>query len=224
MIVALGTSTPTSITVVATRTSSSPALEGVHDLAPVGRPQLPVQDADPKAGELAASETLRLLLRRPGLDRLRLGDERADDVRLPAVLEVPAEAGVGGAAPLVPDPARDHGLAVSRRPGDLGDVEIAEDGLCERARDRRGGHVQDVRRRPAERPPLLDAETVLLVDDGDREGAELDLLLDERVRAHRKIGLPARQAVADARVAARPGRSWSGARSGRRARCRSPRP
>ena len=34
-----------------------------------------------------------------------------------------------------------------------------------------------------ERPPLLDAEAVLLVHDGDRELGQVDALLDQRVRA-----------------------------------------
>ena len=34
-----------------------------------------------------------------------------------------------------------------------------------------------------ERPALLDAEAMLLVDDRDREVRELDALLDQRVRA-----------------------------------------
>ena len=45
--------------------------------------------------------------------------------------------------------------------------------------------------RPAslgERLPLLDAEAVLLVDDGDREVAQLDAFLDERVRADDDVG------------------------------------
>ena len=35
----------------------------------------------------------------------------------------------------------------------------------------------------AQRSPLLHAEAVLLVDNGDRKIAEVDLFLDERVRA-----------------------------------------
>ena len=156
-----------------------------------------MQAADAEAPELGRPQPLGLLLGRPRLDRLGLGDERADDVGLPPVLEVPAEAGVGRAAALVAHPARDHGLAVRGGLRDLGHVEVAEDGLRERARDRRRRHVQHVRRRPPERAPLLDPETVLLVDDGDGEGAELDLLLDERVRADGDVGLAAREPLAD---------------------------
>ena len=39
-----------------------------------------------------------------------------------------------------------------------------------------------------ERLALLDAEAVLLVDDGDGEVAQLDALLDERVRADDDVG------------------------------------
>ena len=39
-----------------------------------------------------------------------------------------------------------------------------------------------------ERLALLDAEAVLLVDDGDREVAQLDALLDQRVRADDDVG------------------------------------
>ena len=42
-----------------------------------------------------------------------------------------------------------------------------------------------------ERRALLDAEAVLLVDDRDREVAELDALLDQRVRADDDVA-PAR--------------------------------
>ena len=56
-------------------------------------------------------------------------------------------------------------------------------------------------RRPAfrKRAPLLDPESVLLVDDGDGEVAQLDALLDQRVRAdddvrgRRQSALPLRR-------------------------------
>src|SRR5439155_20700372 len=47
---------------------------------------------------------------------------------------------------------------------------------------------QDVRSPGGDGSPLLDAEPVLLVDDGDRERAELDVLLDQRVRADDEVG------------------------------------
>ena len=85
--VAFGTSTPTSITVVATSTSSSPRLEPRHELAPVGGLELPVQAADAEVAELVLPQALGLVLGRPRAARLRLLDERADDVRLPALAQ-----------------------------------------------------------------------------------------------------------------------------------------
>ena len=52
--------------------------------------------------------------------------------------------------------------------------------------------MQDVRRAAlGERPALLDAEAVLLVDDRDGEVGELDILLDQRVRADDDVRLAA---------------------------------
>ena len=65
MIVAFGTSTPTSITVVATSTSSSPRLELRHQLAPLRRPQPPVQEPDAVAAQLALPQPLGLALGGP---------------------------------------------------------------------------------------------------------------------------------------------------------------
>ena len=184
MIVAFGTSTPTSITVVATSTSSSPRGERGHPGSPLGRLQAAVDAADAVAAELVRPESLGLVLGRACERRLRALDERADDVRLAAVVEVPPEAGVRLGAPLLAHPGRDDRLAVRRRGRDLRHGEVAVDRERERPRDRRRGHVEDVRAPPlGERGPLLDAEAVLLVDDGDREVGELDLALDQRVRA-----------------------------------------
>ena len=50
--------------------------------------------------------------------------------------------------------------------------------------------MQDVRGASlCERLALLDAEAVLLVDDGDREVAEVDAFLDERMRADDDVRL-----------------------------------
>ena len=94
---------------------------------------------------------------------------------------------------LLGDPARHDRLARRRRLRDLGDGEVAVHGERERARDRRRRHVQHVRRASLrERLALLDAEAVLLVDDGDGEVAQLDALLDQRVRADDDVGDTAR--------------------------------
>ena len=51
-----------------------------------------------------------------------------------------------------------------------------------------------------ERAPLLDAEAVLLVDDRDSEVAELDLLLDERVRPDQDLRVARSCELADERM------------------------
>ena len=96
-----------------------------------------------------------------------------------------AEPRVRLGAPLLASPTRvTTGLRFGGRRRDLGDGEVAVHRQRERPRDRRRGHVEHVRA-PAlgERRALLDAEAVLLVDDRDREVGELDLALDQRVRA-----------------------------------------
>ena len=81
----------------------------------------------------------------------------------------------------------------------------------ERARDRRGGHVQDVRGRGpsrrlrVERGALADAEAVLLVDDGDGEAGEADVGLDQRVRADDEAQLAGGELAERCR---RGGRRW----------------
>ena len=148
-----------------------------------------MQAPDAEVAELDGSQPLGLLLGGSGARRLGRFDERADDVGLAALAKQPREAHVRLGGARLRDAARDHRLARRRRLRDLGDGEVAVHGERERARDRRRGHVQHVRRAPlAQRLALLDAEPVLLVDDGDREIAQLDVLLDERVRADDDVG------------------------------------
>ena len=208
MIVAFGTSTPTSITVVATRTSSSPRLEARHQLAPLGRPQPAVHAADPEAAQLAA----RAAARPPPRPRARSSSptpRSAGRRRTPAGPRRGARAAActpRSCAPRSPS-AVTIGFRVRRRLRDLADRQVAVDGERERARDRRRGHVQDVRRAAlGERRALLDAEAVLLVDDRDGEVGELDLLLDQRVRADGDRASPDAIALAP-RVLARAARS-----------------
>ena len=142
--------------------------------------------ADAIVAELVRPEPLGLVLGRAREHRLGALDERADDVRLTAVVEMPPESGIGFRAPLLAHPGRDDRLAVGGRGRDLRHREVAVHREGERSRDRRRRHVEDVRAPPlGKRGPLLDAEAVLLVDDGDREVRELDLALDQRVRADR---------------------------------------
>ena len=74
------------------------------------------------------------------------------------------------------------------------------------ARDRRRGHHQDVGGAAlgAEVHALADAEAVLLVDDGQAEVAEGDVLLEERVGADEDGGLAGGERRELARRARRP--------------------
>src|SRR2546426_413307 len=89
------------------------------------------------------------------------------------------------------------------------DVEITEECQPEGARNRRGGHRQKVRGALTllpDRQALTNTETVLLVDDSQREVLELDALLDERVRPneHREVSVGQRR---EHRLSCRGGRA-----------------
>ena len=66
-------------------------LEARHHVAPLGRTHAAVHAADPEVAQLGAPQALGLGLGGAGERRLRLLDERADDVGLPAVGEVRAQ-------------------------------------------------------------------------------------------------------------------------------------
>ena len=176
-------------------------LELRHDAPPLGRRQAPVEAADAVAAELGSAEPLGLLLGGPRDARLGRLDQRADDVGLPPVVEVPTEPRVRLRAALVGHPGGDDRLAVGRRQRELAHLEVAVDGERERSRDRGRGEVEDVRAAPLdERGALRDAEAVLLVDDGHREVAEVDLLLDERMRPDDDLRVARRDELPDDRV------------------------
>ena len=173
-------------------------LELPHHLAALGGLQLAVQETDAIAAQLRAPQPLGLRLGGAREPRLRQLDQRADDVGLPARVEMDAQPRVRLAGALGADARGDDRLAVRRRLGDLAHREVAVDRQRERARDRRRGHVQHVRRAIlGERRALLDAEPVLLVDDGDGEIGELDVALDQRVRADGDLRDAVRDLVAD---------------------------
>ena len=99
-------------------------------------------------------------------------------------------------------------LAAPRQLAQHRHVEVAVVAERERARDRRGGHVQVVRALPGgagrgQRRPLADAEAVLLVDDDHAEPVELDRVLDQRVRADDQRQLAGRELAEQVRAAAR---------------------
>ncbi len=83
----------------------------------------------------------------------------------------------------------EDGLAAGGEFVDDGDVEVAEGGHGEGARDGGGGHDESVRREAgaarfgADERALFDAEFVLFVDDDEGEGFELDGFGEEGVGA-----------------------------------------
>ena len=90
-------------------------LEARHQLAALGRTQTPVQQADAVTAQLGLLQALGLGFRRPGLRRLRLLDQRADDVRLASRVEVFPQPRVRGRAPVLRDPRGLDRLAVGGR-------------------------------------------------------------------------------------------------------------
>ena len=173
--------------------------ERLHRLLLLLRAHLAVHQDHAVVLELAAAQALELGRGRAGLQRLGLLHQRADHERLPARVELLADALVGPGALVVgrgdvgDDRAPAGGQLVQAR-----DVEVAVGGERERARDRRRGHVQDVRRAAGRRlavqlAALVDAEPVLLVHDRDEQAVELHRVLDQRVRADEDLQLAARQ-------------------------------
>src|SRR5674476_605 len=88
-------------------------------------------------------------------------------------------------------------LAAGRLLAQFGDVHVAEISQHQRARDRRGGEHQHVDRLALlrQRQPLMHAEAMLLVDNGERQIVERDILLEQRVGADQEIDVAERQPV-----------------------------
>ncbi len=189
---------PTSIEAGRDQHLHVPGLEGVHDGVAVGRLQLTVHHGHAAVTERPGLQTLRLGHGRGRRDRLRLVDGRAHHVDLASSGDLLAHEVVAHLALTFVHETRDDRLATRRRPGDGGHVEVAVHGERQGARDRRSRHVQDVRRgaaalgAPHEGVALLHAEAVLLVDDQQRQAGELDVLLQQRVRADHEAGRAAR--------------------------------
>ncbi len=164
-----------------------------HDHFLLARTHLAVEKADMQVGQLPLLQPGGLLGDRCGLDPVRTLDQRAHYERTMT----------GGH--LGPDPFErcrlvhrgtgpvggDRGSA-RRKLVDGGHVEIAKDDHGRRARDRSGGHHQQVGVGPRavfapalgfEPGPLLHPEPVLLVDDNCPERLESDLVGQQGVRA-----------------------------------------
>ena len=178
--VALGTSMPTSITLVATSTSSLPEakrsitsrLRG-DGICPCITSTAEVAQNSVFARRSASSVAAR------ACERLRLLDQRADHIALAPFRQALADELVGaGALVLAHRPGLDR-LAAGRQLAQRRRVQIAVERQRQRARDRRRGQVQQVRRQLArrlgvERRALAHAEAMLLVDHRQRQALEVD--------------------------------------------------
>ena len=141
------------------------------------RRHLPVEDVDREVAQLAVPQPSPPRPRPPCPAVLGADDQRADDEGLAAGAQLPRTS--SKAAPRSPSPI--SRVSTGLRPGgqlaQRGRVEVAVGGQREGPRDRRRGHVEDVRRQAlgrlgVERPPLLHAEAMLLVDDANAEPGE----------------------------------------------------
>ena len=116
-------------------------------------------------------------------------DQRADPVNLAPLRHLGSDAFRHLVAPAVRNQLGDDGRSPRRQLVDGGNVQVRVVAHRQRARDRRGRHHQQMRFLPGllhlcpQRQPLGDAETMLLIDDGQAQIPELDLLLDHGVRA-----------------------------------------
>src|SRR5919109_691114 len=111
-----------------------------------------MEQYDLEVGELGRLEALVLGARRARLERLGLRDERADDVRLAPGAQLLADALVRAVALALArgDVGGDRAPAL-RQLAQRRDVERAERRQPQRARDRRRGHMQHVRREAVRR-------------------------------------------------------------------------
>ena len=172
MMLAAGTSTPTSTTVVATSRPISWEANCAITRVLVGALHLAVDKPDLVAEALLqALETLRRIGEM--LDALGLGflDQRTDPVD-----QLAGRQGAADRVDHLVDAAVGHGAGIDRLAAggllaQFGDVHVAEIGQHQRARDRRCAqhqHVDGLALR-GQREPFAHAKTVLLVDDGQRQ-------------------------------------------------------
>ncbi len=92
------------------------------------------------------------------------------------------------------EPVERHGAGIDLLPAgrllaQFRDIHVAEIGQHQRARDRRRGEHQKIDRLALarQRQPLMHAEAMLLVDDGQGEIAERHLVLEQRMGADDEI-------------------------------------
>ena len=186
MMLASGTSTPTSTTVVATRSGVRAAGEGRDRRFLVAAGEAAVRQPD-QAAEPFGEQPMPLHRRhrRVGLAAL---DHRADPVDPLAAGQRPVDGVHHLVDPLDGHGPGDGGGAARRLLDQVGGGDVAIGSEHQAARDRRRGHQQHVDG-PAlvhEVQALADAEPVLLVDHRQAQIAERHPVLEQSVRAHRE--------------------------------------
>ena len=191
--VAAGTSTPTSTTVVATNSPISPRGELRHHAVLLRALHLAVDQADAVAETLLAGSRSAAVGVGEMLGALGLGflDQRADPVDQLAGCQRAADR-----VDHLVEAAHGHRAGIDRLPSrrlfaQFRDIHVAEIGQHQRARDRRRAQHQHVDGLAlgGQRQPLAHAEAMLLVDHGERQRLEDDVVLDQRMGADQQIDL-----------------------------------
>ena len=213
--VALGTSTPTSITVVATRTSSLPAAKSrmTASFSSAGsRPcRMPTRrpSSGPSAqlrGQVEHRDRARRRADGPSgsgsgcvLRRRVAADARTHHVRLVTLLDLLPQPPPAAIEECAGFSGRHHvggdRRASPRQLGQRGDLQVAEHGHGHGPGDRRGRHHQHVRRLVGLGPQgvaLLHPEPVLLVHHDQAQVGEVHPLVQQRVGADHDAGLTGR--------------------------------
>ena len=123
------------------------------------------------------------------VDHFGLFDQRTDPVDAAAGIERALDRIDHFGKPLERQRAGIDFLPAGRLLAQFRDIHVAEIGQHQRARDGRRRQHQKIDRLALTREcqPLMHAETVLLVDNGEREIVEGDVLLKQRVRADDKV-------------------------------------
>ena len=183
MIVALGTFTPTSITVVATRTERLPRHEPRHRGVLVGGGHLAVHQPDPvPQGRAQDAEPL---LGAGIVHHLGFLDQRADPIGLPPLGHRLAQMLHHLVQPLGRHHRRADRLSPRRFFVQHRDIHVAMRRQRQAARDRRRGHHQHIDRRALgpQLHPLRHAEAVLFVHHRQPQVLERHILLKDRMGA-----------------------------------------
>ena len=136
-------------------------------------------------------QSLVALLGGGEIDAFGFLDQRTDPIDAAAVVERALDRVDHFAEPFERQRAGVDLLPAGGLFAQLGNVHVAEIGQHQRARDRRRGEHQKIDRFAfaRQREPLVHAEAVLLVDDGEREIVKRHVVLKQRVGADDEIDI-----------------------------------